>query len=111
MVVFTVATVPQLSTPLENATATDRTLWAFRKMLNARTTRWCSGSLYWDGYGCWCGKGDDGTNSMDEFDEACRCHDECWGMHRNAGEICHGASQGHWLWYDYDIADNGEVSN
>ena len=30
------------------------------------------GPLYFDGHGCWCGKGSRGSNVMDEFDELCK---------------------------------------
>ena len=108
--VFTVATIPKRATALENVTGTERSINSFRKMLNARTGKWCKTSpLHWIGYGCWCGLGNRPVDAMDEFDEACRCHDDCWDMHRNPGEICHGAWGGHLLWYEFDIAGNGEV--
>lgn len=95
--------------------ASDRSSVSFGIMLQRQTSEWCgsywppsASALHWNGYGCWCGVGGEGT-PVDEFDAVCKVHDECWDLHRNPGEICHEAQQGHWLGYRWEWTNN-EVS-
>ena len=90
----------------------DRSSVSFGEMLQRQTSQWCGSywppvpaSLHWNGYGCWCGLGGAGT-PVDQFDATCKAHDECWEKHRNPGEICHGAQQGHLLGYRWQWTNN-----
>ena len=86
--------------------ATDRRADQLDSVLSFKTRNWCSnaGLKFGRGYGCYCGKGHKPRKPVDKFDEACRCHDECWNL--AARGICKGASSGEYLAYAWSTRAN-----
>ncbi|CAF0844902.1 unnamed protein product [Adineta steineri] len=58
----------------------------------------------YNGYGCWCGKGNRGDLVVDETDRCCQIHDRCW----EAVEINHGCDP-FWRIYDYKTLANHTI--
>ncbi|KAJ8039031.1 Phospholipase A2, major isoenzyme [Holothuria leucospilota] len=52
-----------------------RDLLQFNEMVTCLTGR--NAAWYYNGYGCWCGKGGNG-NPVDETDQCCKDHDDCY---------------------------------
>ncbi|CAF0902790.1 unnamed protein product [Adineta ricciae] len=53
---------------------TTRNLAQFSNMINHKGFS----SFDYNGYGCWCGSGTFGSQTLDATDECCRIHDECY---------------------------------
>lgn len=55
----------------------------------------------YNGYGCWCGKGNRGRLVVDETDRCCQIHDLCWEIAERRTAGC----KPFWRWYAYDKPD------
>ena len=109
LLVLLVAAVSMNANALSALNATDRRADNLYNLVDFQTKKWCPNAGYKFGvigHGCYCGYGHLSRKPVDKFDEACRCHDECWNRHRGRGEICNGASSGHRLAYSWSIKAN-----
>ncbi|UJR08456.1 hypothetical protein I4U23_012726 [Adineta vaga] len=62
------------SIPTLSASLSTRNLIQFSNMISYKGFR----SSDYNGYGCWCGAGTYGSQTLDATDECCRIHDECY---------------------------------
>ena len=97
------------SQPEPMMSASDRNLVDYGLMLGRKSSPWCgnrvTANAHWNGYGCWCGRGNKADTAVDEFDAACKAHDLCY-----EAEVCKRAPAGILLDYPWRGKLWGEVS-
>lgn len=81
--------------------ADPRSLFDMMRMGRAVLSEYCSSPYFsFLSYGCWCGPGSINAPPIDEFDSACKVHDECYGELQDSNK-CPG-SDIYWTYYHWD---------
>ncbi|XP_068115661.1 phospholipase A2, minor isoenzyme-like isoform X2 [Hyperolius riggenbachi] len=81
-----------------------RNLWQFRKIIKCTIPDSKPLNEY-NGYGCYCGFGGSG-NPMDELDNCCQIHDNCYGGYRNIKDCTPIFDNPYTESYSYSCTDN-----
>ncbi|XP_030272155.1 phospholipase A2-like [Sparus aurata] len=80
-----------------------RAFWQFGYMI------WCVqpdvNPLQYNNYGCYCGFGGRGT-PVDEVDQCCKVHDDCYGVQMRNPQCKHFFSQPYFIHYRYTCSQH-----
>ncbi|XP_068115659.1 phospholipase A2, minor isoenzyme-like isoform X1 [Hyperolius riggenbachi] len=93
-----------LSVAVMSAPPEPRNLWQFRKIIKCTIPDSKPLNEY-NGYGCYCGFGGSG-NPMDELDNCCQIHDNCYGGYRNIKDCTPIFDNPYTESYSYSCTDN-----